>query len=366
MVKRLTLILGIIVLLSSCDKNIAYRIEGKLTNLEDQTIYAVFENENSKVVDTITCKKPGQFLIEEEREGYNSVTLFLENKKHWVTAYLTAGEKITITGDARYPLLLQIRGGEINDDLSEVKKKIAPHLKELTDLSNSLSAKQNDTQEETDITSRMANVNLQMSEEAMAYIKEHPDKEASVVLIQLFFTEPDDTRRMDELLALLDPKLKDFYLVKELEQYSTKAKRTALGAEAPGFTVKNIYGNSVSLDSFPQKYLLLTFTAPWCDMCQTEDLYLDKVASKYAKDKLDILLISLDDSQKDVRDVLKKDSIRWNLVTDSAGQAAMLIDLYNVNALPRCFLIDEEGKILLKTENGLEVKQTLEKLLDNP
>lgn len=366
MVKRLTLILGIMVLLSSCDKNIAYRVEGKLTNLEDQTIYAVFENENSKVVDTITCKKPGQFLIEEEREGYNSVTLFLDNKKHWVTAYLTPGEKITITGDARYPLLLQIRGGEINDNLSAVKKKIAPHLKELTDLSNSLSTKQNDTQEETDITSRMANVNLQMSEEAMAYIKEHPDEEASVVLIQLFFTEPDDTRRMDELLALLDPKLKDFYLVKELEQYSAKAKRTALGAEAPGFTVTNIYGNSVSLDSFPDKYLLLSFTAPWCDMCQTEDLYLDKVATKYPKDKLDILLISLDDNQKDVRDVLKKDSIRWNLVTDSAGQAAMLIDLYNVNALPRCFLIDEEGKILLKTENGLEVKQTLEKLLDNP
>jgi hypothetical protein len=45
--------------------------------------------------------------------------------------------------------------------------------------------------------------------------------------------------------------LKDFYLVKELEQYSARAKRTALGAEAPDFSVRNIYGNTVSLDSFP-------------------------------------------------------------------------------------------------------------------
>ena len=35
-----------------------------------------------------------------------------------------------------------------------------------------------------------------------------------------------------------------------------------------------------------------------------------------------------------------------------------------VSALPRCFLIDEEGKIILKTDNGVEIKQTLEKLME--
>ena len=38
-----------------------------------------------------------------------------------------------------------------------------------------------------------------------------------------------------------------------------KAQRTSLGAEAPGFNVKNVYGHTVSLDSFPQRYLLLAF-----------------------------------------------------------------------------------------------------------
>ena len=99
-------------------------------------------------------------------------------------------------------------------------------------------------------------------------------------------------------------------------------------------------------------------------MCQTEDLYLDEVAMKYPKEKVDMLLISLDDDQAGVRKVIAKDSIDWNLVTDSAGQAAMLVDLYNVSALPRCFLIDEEGKIILKTDNGVEIKQTLENLID--
>lgn len=85
-------------------------------------------------------------------------------------------------------------------------------------------------------------------------------------------------------------------------------------------------------------------------MCQTEDLYLDEVAMKYPKEKVDMLLVSLDDDQAEVRKVLAKDSIGWNLVTDSAGQAAMLVDLYNVSALPRCFLIDERREDHL--ENG--------------
>lgn len=366
MIKRLALIIGLIICMSSCGKDFVYRIEGELSNLEDDVVYAVFEKDNYKVVDTVTCTKPGQFVVEQKQAGFDIVTLFYDNKKHWVTAYLEPGETVKITGDAQSPLLLQVKGGEINDKLTAFKKKLTSLLTELTNLSKSLNNKDlNDSIEETDIAARLANANMQLSEEAIKYVKEHPDEEASVVLIQSFFSDPDDTRKIDELLALLDPKLKEFYLVKELEQYSARAKRTALGAEAPDFSVKNIYGKTVSLDSFPQKYVLLTFTAPWCDMCQTEDLYLDKVANKYPKDDLAILLVSLDENPTGVRDILKKDSIAWNLVTDSAGQAAMLIDLYNVSVLPRCFLIDEEHKILLKTENGIEIKQTLENLLED-
>ena len=41
------------------DRYYVYRIEGELSNLEDQTVYAVFEKDNYKVVDTVVCTKPG-------------------------------------------------------------------------------------------------------------------------------------------------------------------------------------------------------------------------------------------------------------------------------------------------------------------
>ena len=368
MIRELALIFCIICL-TSCGSDYTYRVEGQLSNLEDETLYAVFEKDNYKVVDTVTCEKPGEFTLDQMEEGFYCVTIYLDKSKEtWVTAYLEPGKTVKITGDAQFPSLIQIKGGQINDRLNAFKKKTKPLYEELAELTNALNSQTNRrrrTSEETEMAARLSDVKMQLGEEAIAYIKDNPDKEASVVLINDFFLDPEDTRKIDELLALLDPELKDFYLVQELMEYSARSKRTALGAEAPNFTVKNVYGRSVNLDSFPEKYLLLTFMAPWCDMCQTEDLYLDKIASKYSKEQLDILLVSLDDNPKEVRAELQKDSIAWNLVVDSVGQAAMLVDLYNVSALPRCFLIDEDRKIIMKTDNGLEIRQTLENLLDD-
>ncbi|MDR1980848.1 MAG: AhpC/TSA family protein [Tannerellaceae bacterium] len=354
------------ILFSSCGEDVAYRIEGKLTNLEDQTVYAVFESDNLTVIDTVVCDKPGQFAIRQEKLGFNQATLFFEDKTSWFPVYLDDKKgKITITGDMHYPSLLQVKGGRINNDLSAFRKKHAAMFKEQANLYAGLKKTNgNQSMDGNDFASRLTNLNHQLSEQALEYIHDYPDRQASVVLIQTYFTDPDDTRKLDELLIALDPRLKDFYLVEELEQFSARAKRTALGAEAPDFTVKNVYGEQVSLDLSSQKYLLLSFTAPWCDMCQTEDLYLDEFDKTYSKEDLTQILVSLDDDMKGVRELLAKDSIRWNLITDSAGQAAMLIDLYNVSSVPRCFLIDDNCKIILKTESGLEVKQTLEKLIE--
>ena len=367
--KYLLQIVGIFFLFSSCDEGVAYQIKGKLDNLEDQTLYAVFENDETKAVDTLTCEKKGEFLVKRKEGDFKEVTIYFENRTRWITVYLEKGKNVSVNGDALYPALIRVKGGRINDRLTSMRKELTSLLEERTDLRRKLREHRplrdsvNISILNVDLASRLANVNHQLEEKVAALVKKYPKEAASAVLIQTYFMRPDDTREMDELLAVLDSSLKDFYIVQDLEAYSARVQRTALGAEAPDFKVKNIYGLPISLDSFSNKYLLLAFTAPWCDMCQTEDLYLDRVAMKYPKEKLEMLLVSLDDKQDKVRQVLAKDSITWNLVTDSAGQATMLVDLYNVSALPLCFLIDEEGKIVLRTDNGIEIKQVLKELI---
>lgn len=364
MLRHLFLVFLSAVLLCSCGSNAVYRIEGKLTNLEDPLVYIVYEGNGDKLIDSVVCVSPGKFAAELNQEGFYSATIYLENRTKYKTVFLEPGQKITITGDARYPLLLQVKGGKINDDLSAFYKKIAPLQKKRIDLIEALRAKDEVGAGDTDMAAKLTNLNHQVEESVMAYICDNPQKEASAVLIQAYFIIPDDTRKLDELLAVLDPKLNDFYLVKEMMEYSTRAKRTALGAEAPDFSVKSIYGRPFSLDSLHSEYKLLAFVAPWCEMCQTNMLYLDQVSSKYKEEDVDVLLVSLDEDPMEVRTFLKQDTISWNVVTDSANQATMLLDLYNVNAIPRCFLIDEAGKIILKTDNGAGILQALRTLLD--
>ena len=122
------------------------------------------------------------------------------------------GEKVTITGDALYPALLQVKGGRVNDQLNSFRKSVTPLLKEQADLIKILTSKssQTNTTEDTDIPSRLTNVNHTLSERAMEYIQEHPDEEACRVLLQYYFMNPDDTRKMDELLAVLKSEIERF------------------------------------------------------------------------------------------------------------------------------------------------------------
>ena len=86
-------------------------LKGNFLIWKIKTVYAVFEKDNYKVVDTVACTKPGQFQIDQHEAGFHCVTIFFADKEHWVTAYLEKGEKVTITGDADYPAMLRVKGG---------------------------------------------------------------------------------------------------------------------------------------------------------------------------------------------------------------------------------------------------------------
>lgn len=365
MFKNYYLIYVFILFLCSCGSDAVYKIEGKLANQEDPLVYIVYEGSGDRVMDSIVCVTPGKFTFETNQEGFNSATLFLENKTKHITVYLEPKQKTSISGDLGYPGLVQVKGGRINSKLSDFTKKTAALMKEQVDLTNTLNSKPESATGDTDLAAKLTNVNHEITEAAFNYISNNPKEEASAVLIQTYFVNPDDTRKLDELLNVLDPKLNDFFVVKELSEYNQRAKRTALGETAPDFSVKNIYGRPYTLDSISTAYKILAFIPPWSERCHTDILHLDKVVAKHDKKEVDILLLTLDYKPEIVREALKKDSINWNIIADSANQTVAMLDLYNVSALPRCFLLDENDKIILKTDNSAEIMHTLDTLMES-
>lgn len=355
---------ALICLLSACGKAPAYQIEGELASLPDSTLYVVFENADGMSVDTLESRE-GKFKAERKEGDYSVITVYYDQQARWITTYPAKGKKTKITGDARYPELADIKGGRTNDEVTAFKESVKKLIREKYEIVNRLKSDDKSNPKEDNASSKLANIRLQLSEAAVRYIQQHPAEEASAVLIRMYLTDPDDTRKMDEMLAVLHADVKESPLVKELEAFSKKIKQTAPGQEALDFTVKDIYGKELSLSDFDRQYLLLSFAAPWCEKCKTDNGYLKEIRKRFPEKELGMLTVTLDSDQTEMRNTIKKDTIGWYLVSDSSGYASQLIDLYGVSAIPKNYLIDDTGKIILRSENGKEIQDTLAGLIGN-
>lgn len=116
--------------------------------------------------------------------------------------------------------------------------------------------------------------------------------------------------------------------------------------DAPGFTLEDVDGNTVNLDSLLTKGpVMMSFWALWCKMCIKELDALKPYAEEF--DSLNITLLAL--SQDKTRSVPKVKpfalSHKWTyrVVLDPEN---IMRDLYNVQAMPTFFIIDQNKKII--------------------
>jgi cytochrome c biogenesis protein CcmG/thiol:disulfide interchange protein DsbE len=116
--------------------------------------------------------------------------------------------------------------------------------------------------------------------------------------------------------------------------------------DAPSFTLEDVDGNVVNLDSLLTKGpVMMSFWALWCKMCIKELDALKPYAEEF--DSLNITLLAL--SQDKTRSVPKvkpfATSHKWSyqVVLDPEN---MMRDLYNVQAMPTFFIIDQNKKIV--------------------
>ena len=194
---------------------------------------------------------------------------------------------------------------------------------------------------------------------------ENTDNFVSLFALQNLRGEFEDAK-LDSLLNLLSPALKEHKYVKSMQEALQARLNTAEGKPFIDFTVNSVVGMTRSIPPQPKyadvkfsdyvgkgKYILVDFWAPWCGPCKREIPNLKAVYDKYAGENFDILSIAVWERQpvQVTIDTAAELGMNW-LHINNAGSVPT--DIYGVEGIPHLMLIGPDGTILKRGFHGAE------------
>ena len=148
---------------------------------------------------------------------------------------------------------------------------------------------------------------------------------------------------------------------KSFEKKVNKIKSVSFGSVAPEIILSDTAGKDIALSSLRGKYVLLDFWAGWCGPCRMENPNILKNYLKYKDKGFEIYQVSLDRSRSDWVNAIKKDNLIWYNVSDLKYFQSEAAAIYNIDRIPKGFLLDPNGVIIAK-DTELRGKRLGEKL----
>lgn len=132
------------------------------------------------------------------------------------------------------------------------------------------------------------------------------------------------------------------------EKKVNKIKTVSVGSIAPEIILNDTIGNLIALSSLKGKYVLLDFWAAWCRPCRDENPNILSNYNKFKNKGFEVYQVSLDRTKQDWVKAIKQDNLSWYNVSDLKYFQSETASLYNIDKIPKGFLLDPNGKIIAK------------------
>lgn len=263
-----------------------------------------------------------------------------------------------------------LKGSKTNDQYLALERQKMPAYRKLRAFDNRYDSLNKVLDRTADSTKRQALEAMQEQDSRLReivydssvamnreFVKANP---ASFLTTSLIIDGPNlyGTKELENAYSTFPDELKASFAGARISKELERRRLGVKGAETPMFAAINLQGDTITLESFQGKYVLLDFWASWCKPCRAAIPELKQLYAKYKDSGLAIISITWDNDKAKWKEAVAAEGIdMWQQVHYKYNKSD-IAEMYGIYSIPTMILIDPQGNIAERFgENGLDKDQ---------
>lgn len=364
-----------------------FTIKGNIPGLPAGTSIGLFaqEGKNNKIAETTangnefiltgSVESPSmceiRFEVPDSDDLLKAIELMVENVEISVSApefNKLAPNFYTGTGGLELEKKVTVKGGKAQEEYSEYKAAMYPYDYAVKDAHYNLywtEEGKNGGEIADKYAKAYSDAMVAQNNAQMDFFRTHPSYSISGSLLtgmlRTSFAYTND--ELDEFANAVSGMWDKARLAKVNKAIEWSRKYPRL-AEYTDFVVLNTDGNEEKLSDLidGSKYTLIDFWASWCGPCRAAIPHVKELHEKYG-DKMNVLSVSLDSTEKPWRKAMEKEQMEWKQLWADKERVKGVTEPYQITGIPFLLVLDPQGRIAFAGHGPDELSDFLSKNL---
>lgn len=361
--KKLSLLVLLVALLSACSSPSDYKISGKFDSSWDGqkvVLFALSATDGLIGIDS-TVIKGSEFDLSGTADSLGWYILYFQkgNEPPFMKDFYMGGKLECSYKDGR----IVYKGSDINNKYQAFEDKYVMLSKEIVALNQQQQANPNDAALTSAFNKAYEKFNADFALFTKTTILENMDNPLGYHIFEAAVPSlPNEV--LVELVAKGNADFLQKPLVKMVVEQLEMSKKVSEGSKCPDLTLSKPDSKKVALSEYVGKgnYVLLDFWASWCAPCMQELPNLKAAYFKYHSKGFEIVGISLDEDAIAWRTTVVKNKMNWPQLSDLAGWKSQAVSVFSFSAIPHTILVDPNGIIVAKGLRGEALMNKLKEI----